>query len=67
MRSFESLFVTQVEEAIPCISTKEIDKRKDQHFIKWLKNQVDYDDPDYPIWLHELVQGPLAKTTTSPM
>ena len=29
--------------------------------------QVDYDDPYYPVWFHELVQGPVAKVTTSPM
>ncbi|XP_056856542.1 uncharacterized protein LOC130505955 [Raphanus sativus] len=67
MRYFESLFVSQVQEAIPGISTSEVDKRKDRHFIKWLKSQVEYEDPDYPIWFHELVQGPLAKVTTSPM
>ncbi|KAF8104354.1 hypothetical protein N665_0173s0008, partial [Sinapis alba] len=61
------LFVTQVEEAILGISPSEVDKRKDQHFLKWLKSQVDYDDPEYPTWFHELVQGPLSKVTTSPM
>lgn len=94
--AFYSLFVSQVQEAIPGISTSEVDKRKDRHFIKWLKSQVftpirylfrprgvtkdvcfnvlfnlilqvEYEDPDYPIWFHELVQGPLAKVTTSPM
>ena len=37
---FYSLFVTQVEETIPGISTSEVDKKKDQQFIKWLKDQV---------------------------
>ncbi|KAL0702381.1 hypothetical protein Bca4012_058503 [Brassica carinata] len=39
-RSFESLFISQVEEAIPGISAAEMDQRKDQHFVKWLKSQV---------------------------
>ena len=34
------MFVTQVEEALPGVSKAEIDKRKDQHFIKWLRSQV---------------------------
>ena len=29
--------------------------------------QVDYDDPDYPTWFHEVVQGPVVMVTTSPM
>lgn len=29
--------------------------------------QVDYDDPFYPQWFHELIQGPVAKVTTSTM
>ncbi|CAN6834695.1 unnamed protein product, partial [Brassica oleracea] len=40
MRYFESMFVSQVEETFPGISTSDVDKRKDQHFVKWLKNQV---------------------------
>ncbi|CAN6913756.1 unnamed protein product, partial [Brassica oleracea] len=64
MRYFESMFVSQVEETFPGISTSDVDKRKDQHFVKWLKNQVDYDDDaDYPKWLHELIQSPLVKVT----
>ncbi|KAL0650577.1 hypothetical protein Bca4012_093268 [Brassica carinata] len=31
------------------------------------EDAVDYDDPYYPVWFHELVQGPVAKVTTSPM
>jgi len=34
------MFVSQVEETFPGISTSDVDKRKDQHFVKWLKNQV---------------------------
>ncbi|XP_056864031.1 uncharacterized protein LOC130511177 [Raphanus sativus] len=66
-RSFESLFVSQVEEAIPGISATEVDARKDKHFVKWLKGHVDYDDPYYPVWFHDLIQGPVAKATTSSM
>ena len=33
-------FVAQVKEAIPGISTNELNKRKDQYFVKWLKTQV---------------------------
>ncbi|XP_056846539.1 uncharacterized protein LOC130510988 [Raphanus sativus] len=40
IESFESDFVAQVEEAIPGISTADLNKRKDQHFVKWLKTQV---------------------------
>ncbi|CAN7071149.1 unnamed protein product, partial [Brassica oleracea var. botrytis] len=40
MRYFESMFVSQVEETFPGISTSDVDKRKDQHFVKWLKNQT---------------------------
>ena len=29
--------------------------------------QVAYDDPFYPQWLHELIQGPVAKVTTASM
>ena len=29
--------------------------------------QVDYDDPFYPTWFHELIQGPVSKVTTAPM
>jgi len=34
------MFVSQVKETLPGISTSDVDKRKDQHFVKWLKNQV---------------------------
>ncbi|XP_056863252.1 uncharacterized protein LOC130510701 [Raphanus sativus] len=62
IRYFESLFVSQVEETFPGISTTDVDKRKDQHFIKWLKSQVDFDDDaDYPKWLHEVIQSPHVK------
>ncbi|XP_056863719.1 uncharacterized protein LOC130510982 [Raphanus sativus] len=68
IRYFESLFVSQVEETFPGISTTDVDKRKDQHFIKWLKSQVDFDDDaDYPKWLHEVIQSPHVKETTSQM
>ncbi|XP_056844483.1 uncharacterized protein LOC130496438 [Raphanus sativus] len=68
IRYFESLFVSQVEETFPGISTTDVDKRKDQHFIKWLKSQVDFDDDaDYPKWLHEVIQSPHVKVTTSQM
>ncbi|XP_056843715.1 uncharacterized protein LOC130496011 [Raphanus sativus] len=68
IRYFESLFVSQVEETFSGISTTDVDKRKDQHFIKWLKNQVDFDDDaDYPKWLHEVIQSPHVKVTTSQM
>ena len=29
--------------------------------------QVDYDDPLYPQWFHKMIQGPVAKVTTSSM
>ena len=29
--------------------------------------QVDYDDPFYPQWFHEMIQGPVAKVTTTSM
>ena len=35
-----SMFVSQVEEAIPGISATDVDTRKDKHFVKWLKSQV---------------------------
>ena len=45
-----------------------------RYFIKILhiheviyKLQVDYDDPFYSMWVHELIQGPVAKVTTPPM
>ncbi|XP_013617848.1 PREDICTED: uncharacterized protein LOC106324422 [Brassica oleracea var. oleracea] len=60
MQLFESDFVDQVKETIPEISTNDLNKRKDQHF-------VDYDDPDYSSWVHELIQGLVAKVTTTPM
>ncbi|KAF8115418.1 hypothetical protein N665_0027s0034, partial [Sinapis alba] len=66
MRYLEILFITQVEETILGISTSEINRRKEHHFIKWFKSYVDYDNPYYPTWFHELVQGPFAKVTTSP-
>ncbi|XP_056847467.1 uncharacterized protein LOC130498122 [Raphanus sativus] len=64
---FESDFVAQVEEAIPGVSNNDLNKRKDQHFVKWLKTQVQYDDQFYPQWFHELIQGPVGKVTTAPI
>ena len=37
---FTAYLFCQVKETFPGISTSDVDKRKDQHFIKWLKNQV---------------------------
>jgi len=36
-------------------------------YIYMLMIQVDYDDPFYPQWFHELIQGPVAKVTTATM
>ena len=35
-----SEFETQVEETFPGISASELNRRKDQHFTKWLRTQV---------------------------
>ena len=37
---FYSLYVSQIKETFLGISTSDVHRRKDQHFIKWLKNQV---------------------------
>ena len=34
-------------------------------YIYMLMIQVDYDDPFYPQWFHEMIQGPVAKVTTT--
>ena len=36
------MFVAQVEKALPGISVTEVDKRKDKHYVKWLKSHVIY-------------------------
>ena len=36
-------------------------------YIYMLMIQVDYDDPFYPQWFHEMIQGPVAKVTTASM
>ncbi|XP_020876240.1 uncharacterized protein LOC110227178 isoform X1 [Arabidopsis lyrata subsp. lyrata] len=67
VQPFESIFVTQVKETFPDVSEKEIEKLKDRDFAGWLKQYVHYGTEIYPVWFHELLQGPITRITTAPM
>ncbi|CAA7059438.1 unnamed protein product [Microthlaspi erraticum] len=64
---FETEFCRQVRECIVGVTDNEVNKRKDQHFAKWIKSSVAPGDESYPEWFHEVIKGPLWKVTTAPI
>ncbi|XP_020865758.1 uncharacterized protein LOC110224226 [Arabidopsis lyrata subsp. lyrata] len=69
LQRFERLFEEDMKKTYSFTNTPQLHELKELHFTSWLQKhiQLDTNRSVYPIWLHELVQGPATKVTTWPM
>ncbi|XP_010534649.1 PREDICTED: uncharacterized protein LOC104810147 [Tarenaya hassleriana] len=49
------------------VNDEELTKIKEKGFATWLKEYIRTSPEDHPLWLHELVQGPICRVTCWPI